>query len=86
MTAIVMGTNVIAGRLAERSSASRVMVCGALGGALACVALGLIGSSFAALVLAALLVAVLVAIIAAETVAGQRRRARGEPSPMEALR
>jgi low temperature requirement protein LtrA len=57
-----------------------------LGGALACVALGLIGSSFAALVLAALLVAVLVAIIAAETVAGQRRRARGEPSPREALR
>jgi len=29
---------------------------------------------------------VLVAVIAAETVSGQRRRARGEPSPMEALR
>jgi low temperature requirement protein LtrA len=57
-----------------------------LGGAVACVLLGLVGGSFAALVLAALLVAVLVAVIAAETVSGQRRRARGEPSPMEALR
>ena len=57
-----------------------------LGGALACVVLGLLGGAFSALVLAILLVAILVAVIAAETVAGQRRRARGEPSPMEALR
>jgi low temperature requirement protein LtrA len=57
-----------------------------LGGAAACVVLGLIGGVFSALVLAALLVLVLVIVIAAETVSGRRRRARGRPSPLEALR
>jgi low temperature requirement protein LtrA len=55
-------------------------------GALACVVLGLIGGEFSALLLAALLVLVLVAVIGTETVAGHKRRRRGEPSPMEALR
>jgi low temperature requirement protein LtrA len=54
-------------------------------GALACVVLGLVGGQLDALVLAALLVLVLVAVIGTETVAGRRRRARGEPSPLEAL-
>jgi low temperature requirement protein LtrA len=57
-----------------------------LGGAAACVVLGLIGGEFSALLLATLLVAVLVAVIAAEQVSGARRAARGEPSPMEVLR
>ena len=56
-----------------------------LAGALACVAVGAIGGLVPALVVGALLVAVLVAVIVAEQVAGARRRARGEPSPMERL-
>jgi low temperature requirement protein LtrA len=54
-------------------------------GALACVVLGLIGATLDALLLATLLVVVLVAVIVSETVAGRRRRARGEKSPLEAL-
>ncbi|HZB83513.1 MAG TPA: low temperature requirement protein A [Rubrobacteraceae bacterium] len=50
-----------------------------LGGALACLATGLIGSFVPALVVAALLIAVLVAVISSEYVAAARRRARGEP-------
>jgi low temperature requirement protein LtrA len=56
-----------------------------LGGALACVAVGGLGSFAPALVLAALLVAVLVTVIGAEHLAAARRRARGEPSPLERL-
>jgi low temperature requirement protein LtrA len=56
-----------------------------LGGALACVAVGGVGAFMPALVLAALLVAVLVVVIGAEHVAAARRRARGEPSPLERL-
>jgi low temperature requirement protein LtrA len=56
-----------------------------LGGALACLAVGLIGLFVPALVVAALLIAVLVAVIGAEYVAAARRRARGEPSPLERL-
>jgi low temperature requirement protein LtrA len=57
-----------------------------LGGAVACVVAGLLGTTISALVLALLIVAILVAVIAAENVTGARRRARGEPSPLEALR
>jgi low temperature requirement protein LtrA len=56
-----------------------------LGGALACLALGALGGTVSGLVLAALLVAVLFVVIGAETVSGARRRARGEPSPLERL-
>jgi low temperature requirement protein LtrA len=56
-----------------------------LGGALACLAVGLIGLFVPALVVAALLIAVLVVVIGAEHVAAARRRARGEPSPLERL-
>ena len=57
-----------------------------LAGALACVVAGLLGTVIAALWLAVLIVAILVAVIVAEQVTGTRRRARGEPSPLEALR
>ena len=50
-----------------------------LGGAVACLATGLIGAFVPALVVAALLIAVLVAVISSEYVAAARRRARGEP-------
>jgi low temperature requirement protein LtrA len=56
-----------------------------LGGAVACVAAGALGSAVSALVLATLVTAILIAVIAAEQVAGARRRARGDPTPIEAL-
>ena len=56
-----------------------------LSGALACVAAIALGYVVPALALAAILVGILVAVIAAETVTGRRRAARGEPSPLEAL-
>jgi low temperature requirement protein LtrA len=67
-------------RLAGTLSGKRTL------GALACVAAGFVGLTVSALVLAVLIVLIFVAVIAAETVSGNRRRARGEPSPMEALR
>jgi len=54
-------------------------------GALACLVVGGIGMFVPALVLAGLLIVVLVAIIGSEHVAAARRRARGEPSPLERL-
>ncbi len=56
-----------------------------LAGALACVAVGGLGSFSTGIVLSALLVAVLVVVIVAERIAEARRRARGEPSPRERL-
>ena len=56
-----------------------------LGGALACLAIGLIGTFVPALVVGALLIAVLVAVIGSEYVAAARRRARGAPPPLERL-
>jgi low temperature requirement protein LtrA len=56
-----------------------------LSGAVACVVAGFLGTVVPALVLAALLVGVLVGVIAAERIAEARRRARGEPSPLERL-
>jgi low temperature requirement protein LtrA len=56
-----------------------------LAGAIACIAVGGLGSVATGIVLSALLVAVLVGVIVAERIAGARRRARGEPSPLERL-
>jgi low temperature requirement protein LtrA len=54
-------------------------------GALACVALAALGPFVPAIVLAALTACVLTAVIGAEQVVAARRRARGEPSPLERL-
>jgi low temperature requirement protein LtrA len=54
-------------------------------GALACLAVAAIGTFASALFVAALLLAVLVAVIVGDYVAAIRRRARGEPSPLERL-
>jgi low temperature requirement protein LtrA len=54
-------------------------------GTLACVALAPVGLVAPALVVSTLLLAVLVGVIASERVAAARRRARGEPSPLERL-
>ena len=56
-----------------------------LSGALACLAIGVVGAFVPALVLSALLVAVLAAVIGSEYAAAARRNARGEPSPLECL-
>jgi low temperature requirement protein LtrA len=56
-----------------------------LGGALACVAIGGVRAFAPGLVVAALLFCVLVAVIASEHIAAARRRARGEPTPLERL-
>jgi low temperature requirement protein LtrA len=54
-----------------------------LAGALACLASSAIGAFAPALVVAGLLLGVLVAVIAADQIAGVRRRVRGEPSALE---
>jgi low temperature requirement protein LtrA len=56
-----------------------------LAGALACLAIALLGTFASALVVAAMLLAVLVAVIVGDYVAASRRRARGEPSLLERL-
>jgi low temperature requirement protein LtrA len=56
-----------------------------LGGAVACAAVGATGAVAPALVPAALVVLVLAGVIASEQWAAARRRARGEPSPLERL-
>jgi len=68
--------------------ALRLRMAGTIGGrrvaaAVACLAVGAIGTFASALVVAALLFGVLVAVIVADHVAAARRRARGEPSPLE---
>ena len=56
-----------------------------LAGAVACLAIGAVGTFAPALVVAALLLGVLVAVIVADQIAGQRRRRRGEPSPLDRI-
>ncbi len=56
-----------------------------LAGAAACVVVGLVGAIAPALVVAAMLVAVLAVVIVSESIAGRRRRHRGEPSPIQRL-
>ena len=54
-----------------------------LAGALACLAVAAVGTFAPALVVAGFLFGVLVAVIAADQIAGMRRRRRGEPTPLE---
>jgi low temperature requirement protein LtrA len=56
-----------------------------LAGAIACLAVGAIGTFASALVVAALLLGVLVAVIVADQIAATRRRRRGDPSPLERI-
>jgi low temperature requirement protein LtrA len=54
-----------------------------LGGAVACLAIGAIGTFAPALVVAALLLGVLVGVIVGDQLAEQQRRRRGDASPLE---
>ena len=56
-----------------------------LSGAVACLAAGAVGLFVPALVLAGLVVLILAAVIGSELASVARRRARGEPSPLERL-
>ena len=56
-----------------------------LAGALACLAVGAVGTFAPALVVAGLLFGVLVAVIVGDQLAAARRKARGEPSALERL-
>ena len=56
-----------------------------LGGGLACIAAGMLGAFMPALAVATLLVVILVTVIGLEEGSAARRRARGEPSPIERL-
>jgi low temperature requirement protein LtrA len=56
-----------------------------LTGALACLLVGAVGLVLPALAVAALLIGIIAAVIGAEQLAAARRRARGEPSPLERL-
>jgi hypothetical protein len=56
-----------------------------LGGALACLGAGALGSFLPGLAVASLVTVVLIAVIVWERVAARRRRARGEPSPLDRL-
>ena len=58
---------------------------GRLGGAVDWRLAGAVGRALPALAGAALLVAVLAGVIGVEQLAAARRRARGEPSPLERL-
>jgi low temperature requirement protein LtrA len=66
-------------RMAGSLSAKR------LGGAVACVAAGVVGPFAPGIVVAALVLAVLVVVIGSEQLAAHRRVQRGEPSPLERL-
>lgn len=68
-------------RLRVTGSVSWKRLCGAV----ICVAFGGLGAVVPALALAALMLSVLAGVIGAEYVAAFRRRARGEPSPLERL-
>ena len=54
-----------------------------LGGAIACLAIGAIGTFAPALAVAALLLGVLIGVIVGDRMAALRRQRRGEPSPIE---
>jgi low temperature requirement protein LtrA len=56
-----------------------------LGGAVACLAAGLTGAVLPALAVAVLVLAALAAVIGAEQLSARRRRARGEPAPLERI-
>jgi low temperature requirement protein LtrA len=68
-------------RLRMAGTLSRKRLLGALG----CIMLAALGPFVPALLLAGMLACILIAVIGAEHVAGARRRARGEPSPIKVL-
>jgi low temperature requirement protein LtrA len=86
VAAVVAGPAIyLFGQVAFRWRMAGTMAWKRVAGAIACVAAGAVGAFAPALVLATLVTAILVAVIVSEQVATARRRARGEPSPLEQL-
>ena len=86
LAAVVCGPALyLLGHVALRLRMTGTIAGRRLAGAIACLAIGAVGTALPALAVAALLVAVLVAVIVADQVAAKRRSRRGEPSPLERL-
>jgi len=86
LAAVVCGPALyLLGHVALRLRTTGTIAGRRLAGAIACLAIGAVGTALPALAVAALLVAVLVAVIVADQVAAKRRSRRGEPSPLERL-
>jgi low temperature requirement protein LtrA len=84
LTAVVCGPALyLLAHVALRLRMTHTLSGRRLVGAIACLAVGAIGTFAPALVVAALLLGVLVAVIVADQVTATRRRRRGEPSPLE---
>jgi low temperature requirement protein LtrA len=86
LTAVVCGPALyLLAHVALRLRMTHAISTRRLAGAVACLAVGGIGTFAPALIVAAMLLAVLVAVIVADQVAATRRRRRGEPSPLERI-
>jgi len=86
LVAVVAGPVIyLLGHVLFRLSMAGTLSKRRLGGAIACVLIGIVGLVTPALVVATLIVVVLAAIIGSEHASGARRRERGEPSPLQRL-
>ena len=86
LTAVVCGPALyLIAHVALRLRMTHTIGTRRLAGAIACLAVGAIGTFCPALVVAALLLGVLVAVIVADQVTATRRRRRGAPSPLERI-
>ena len=84
LTAVVCGPALyLLAHVALRLRMTHAISTRRLAGAVACLAVGVIGTFAPALAVSAMLLAVLVAVIVADQVVATRRRRRGQPSPLD---
>ncbi len=84
LTVVVAGPALyLLGHVAMRLRMAGTISVRRLGGAIACLAVGLVGLAVPALAVSTLLIAVLVGVIVVERIAEARRKAHGAPSPLE---
>jgi low temperature requirement protein LtrA len=84
LTAVVCGPALyLLAHVALRLRMTHAISTRRLAGAVACLAIGGIGTFAPALAVSAMLLAVLVAVIVADQVVATRRRRRGQPSPLD---
>ena len=86
LVAVVAGPVIyLVGHVLFRLAMARSLSMRRLGGAIACVLVGVLGLVVPALAVAVLIVLVLAVIIGSEQASGMRRRRQGEPSPLQRL-
>ena len=86
LVAVVAGPVIyLVGHVLFRLVMARSLSMRRLGGAIACVLVGVLGLVVPALAVAVLIVLVLAVIIGSEQASGMRRRRQGEPSPLQRL-